>query len=176
MKFIFTYSLGCSKMSMSTQENETDKEILFLKIAGYSEKSIKYYINQTNIGQIDYPNIKHIEIGKCGDIIILNINLCEGPIIHEIKFKYIGCPALASSGSSMTQLAKGKTIQKAKILGGDEIEKEYILVSQNNEEVQIMHPTTYKIRIIKKPQNVNFIGKTISTIKIEDKLFLVKKI
>lgn len=69
-----------------------------------------------------------------------------------------------------------KNLQKAKILGGDEIEKEYILVSQNNEEVQIMHPTTYKIRIIKKPQNVNFIGKTISTIKIEDKLFLVKKI
>ena len=51
-------------------------------MAGYSEKSIIYYMDQTNLGIINNPDIKHIEIGECGDLIILYINLCEGPIIH----------------------------------------------------------------------------------------------
>lgn len=100
-------------MSILIPEKDIDKEILILKKAGYSEKSIKYYINKTNLGKFDYPNIKHIEIGECADIMFLYINLCEGPRIQDIKFKYVGCPALASSGSSMTKLAIGKTIQKA---------------------------------------------------------------
>jgi NifU-like protein involved in Fe-S cluster formation len=98
---------------MKIPEKDLEKEILIFKIAGYSEKSIKYYMDQTNLGILNNPDIKHIEIGECGDLIILYINLCEGPIIQEIKFKYIGCPALASSASSMTTLAIGKTIAKA---------------------------------------------------------------
>ena len=84
-----------------------------LKIAGYSEKSIKYYTEHVNLGTIEYPDIRHIEIGECGDIIILYINLCEGPTIQKIKYKYVGCLALAASGASMTMLATGKKISEA---------------------------------------------------------------
>jgi NifU-like protein involved in Fe-S cluster formation len=94
-------------------ENVTDEDILNLKKAGYSEKAIGYYLNQTNLGAIEYPDIKHIQIGTCGDVMFLYINLYDGPNIQEIKFKYIGCPALAASGSSMTELVKGRTMLEA---------------------------------------------------------------
>ena len=97
----------------TTFENITEEQMILLKIAGYSEKSIKYYTEHVNLGIIEHPDIRHIEIGECGDIIILYINLCEGPTIQKIKYKYVGCPALAASGASMTMLATGKKISEA---------------------------------------------------------------
>ena len=97
----------------TTFENITEEQMALLKIVGYSEKSIKYYTEHVNLGTIEYPDIRHIEIGECGDIIILYINLCEGPSIQKIKFKYVGCPALAASGASMTKLVTGKKISEA---------------------------------------------------------------
>ena len=65
-----------------------------------------------------------------------------------------------------------KTIQKAKILGGKELVKEMILVSQKKDEVQVMDPKTYKIKIIRKPKPVSFDSKMIKVVKFEDKFFL----
>jgi nitrogen fixation NifU-like protein len=99
---------------MSTTFEKIDEEfIVHLRKEGFSEKSIRYYVENVNLGVIEHPDIKHIEIGECGDIIILYLNLCEGPHILDIKFKYVGCPALAASGSSMTTLAIGKNISEA---------------------------------------------------------------
>ena len=102
-----------TEMSFIMPESVTDEDILNLKKAGYSEKAIGYYLDQTNLGTMDYPDIKHIQRGQCGDIMFLYINLCQGPSIQEIKFKYIGCPALAASGASMTKLTKGRTLLEA---------------------------------------------------------------
>lgn len=65
-----------------------------------------------------------------------------------------------------------KTIQKAKILGGMELVKEMILVSQKKDEVQVMDPRTYEIKIIRKPKPVSFDSKMIKVVKFEDKFFL----
>lgn len=68
-----------------------------------------------------------------------------------------------------------KKLQKAKILGGKELVKDFILVSQNDEEVQIMNPETYEINIIKKPKKQRFILKNIGVIKYENLLFIEYK-
>ena len=65
-----------------------------------------------------------------------------------------------------------KTIQKAKILGGKELVKEMILVSEKKDEVQVMDPRTYEIKIIRKPKPVSFDSEKIKTVKFDNSFFL----
>ena len=106
-------------MTSDARREISDVEIAILSGAGYSGRSIDYFLDQVNLGKIENPDIKHIEIGECGDLMFLFINLGEGVVIDEINFRYAGCPALAASGSSMTQLAKGRTIYEAIVLTVD---------------------------------------------------------
>lgn len=66
-----------------------------------------------------------------------------------------------------------KTIQKANTIGGEELIKEIILVSQTEDELQIMDQKKYEIKTVRKPKPINFDSKTIKIVKLEDKLFLV---
>ena len=65
-----------------------------------------------------------------------------------------------------------KSTNKVKILGGKELIKEGILISQKKDEVQIMDSKTYKTYEIKKPKNINLDVKTLKLIKINDQVFL----
>jgi len=65
-----------------------------------------------------------------------------------------------------------KTIQKANVIGGEELIKEMILVSQTKDEVQIMDQKKYEIKTVRKPKSINFDFKTIKIVKLDDKLFL----
>ena len=67
-----------------------------------------------------------------------------------------------------------KELQKANILGGEELVKEMILVSQTKDEVQIMNPDTYDIKHIRKPEPMLFESEKIKVIKIDDRLFIYK--
>ena len=68
-----------------------------------------------------------------------------------------------------------KNVQNSKIIGGEELVKNYILVSQNREEIQIMNPDTYEISIVKKPnKEINVKSKNINMIKIRNKFFIEK--
>lgn len=73
------------------------------------------------------------------------------------------------------QTLDAKEIQKARILGGEEITTEMILVSQSNDELQVMGSKTYEMKIIRKPKPVSFDSEKIKVVKIEDQLFLPPK-
>jgi NMD protein affecting ribosome stability and mRNA decay len=66
-----------------------------------------------------------------------------------------------------------KSIKNASKIGAEDLVKEMILVSQKDDEVQVMDEKNYEIKIIRKPKPVSFDSKTIKVIKIEDKLFLL---
>jgi len=66
-----------------------------------------------------------------------------------------------------------KDLQKVRIIGGEEIIKEMILVSQSNDEVQIMDPKTYKTYELKKPKKLTFDKKTVNIVMHEDKILLI---
>ena len=65
-----------------------------------------------------------------------------------------------------------KNIQKVNILGGNELIKEMILVSQTKEEIQIMNKKNYQVTTVKKPKPINFKDKEIKTVKLDGNLFL----
>lgn len=66
-----------------------------------------------------------------------------------------------------------KQIKNAVRIGGKELVKKAIVVSQTNEEIQAMDEKTYKIKIIKKPKEVIFKGKNVNTVKLNDNIFVL---
>jgi nitrogen fixation protein NifU and related proteins len=82
----------------------------------YSEKVLEHFQNPQNVGEIDDPDGKSI-IGSpaCGDMVALYITVDEETNkITDIKFKSYGCASNIATGSIITELAKGKTLDEAK--------------------------------------------------------------
>ena len=131
-------------MTSDTRRELTDDGIAILRGAGYSDRSIEYFLDQVNLGKIDDPDIKHIEIGECGDLMFLFINLGEGIVIDEIKFRYAGCPALAASGSSMTQLAKGRTIYEASVLTVEDLMRDLVSLPEDHMHCPVLAMKTLR--------------------------------
>jgi NifU-like protein involved in Fe-S cluster formation len=89
-------------------------ELELLKKAGYSPRIIELYRELTNFGFIEDPDVALDHKGLCGDIIKLYLAISENRVIKGARFQYIGCPALAASGSILTEMVKGKSLQDAK--------------------------------------------------------------
>ena len=82
----------------------------------YSEKVMEHFQNPRNVGKIDDPDGKSI-IGSpaCGDMVAVYIKVDEETKrITDIKFESYGCASNIATGSIITELVKGKTLDDAK--------------------------------------------------------------
>jgi nonsense-mediated mRNA decay protein 3 len=98
-------------------------------------------------------------------------------ISYDKSFFYISSIAgnkvhLYDLSSCDEKVLDGKELQKASIFGREDLIKEMILVSQTDQDVQVMDPKAYKIHIIIKPMSVSYKSEKINVVIIEDKLFL----
>jgi len=66
-----------------------------------------------------------------------------------------------------------KQLTKALRIGGKELVKKVIVVSQTKEEMQVMDEKTYKIKIITKPKEVMIKEKTVNIVKLNDNVFIL---
>lgn len=82
----------------------------------YSEKVIEYFQNPKNVGEMDDPDGKAKEGSPaCGDMVELFIKVDEDTEeITDIKFKSYGCASNIATGSIITEMAKGRTVEEAK--------------------------------------------------------------
>ncbi len=82
----------------------------------YSEKVIEHFKHPRNVGKIDNPDGKAIEgSAACGDMVAVYIKVDkDSKRIENIKFQSYGCASNIATGSIVTELAKGKTIDEAK--------------------------------------------------------------
>jgi len=88
------------------------------KFGPYTKEVIKHFKKPHNFGRMKNPD----GLGKvgniiCGDVMWLYIKVGEDKkgkeIIKDIKFETFGCVAAISTSSVITDLAKGKTLEKA---------------------------------------------------------------
>ncbi len=81
----------------------------------YSDKVIELFKNPKNVGEIENPDGKAKEGSPaCGDMVNLFIKVDdESEKITDIKFKSYGCASNIATGSIITEMAKGKTIDDA---------------------------------------------------------------
>ena len=104
-----------------TPRKLSEEELKLMGESGYSSKAIELYVNNVNVGTLENPTIATTFLGSCGDLIKLYLKINENSLIEDAKFYYLGCPGSASSASAMTILLKGKTVDQAKKITGDDI-------------------------------------------------------
>lgn len=82
----------------------------------YSEKVLEHFRNPRNVGSIENPDGKSTEGSPaCGDMVSVYIKVDENTKkIKDIKFESYGCASNIATGSIITELAKGKTLEEAK--------------------------------------------------------------
>lgn len=90
----------------------------------YTEKVLQYFKNPRNQGKIeDADGVGSVGNKVCGDTMTIYIKVDDNKI-SDIKFETLGCAAAISSSSAFTELVKGKTIEEALKISGDDVVKE----------------------------------------------------
>ncbi len=82
----------------------------------YSEKVMEHFRNPRNVGRLEDPDAKAIEGSPaCGDMVAVYLQVDEEKhTIDNIKFESYGCASNIATGSIITEMAKGKTLEEAK--------------------------------------------------------------
>lgn len=82
----------------------------------YSDKVLEHFRNPHNVGSIENPDGKSTEGSPaCGDMVSVYIKVNQQTqIIEDVKFESYGCASNIATGSIITELAKGKTLDEAK--------------------------------------------------------------
>ncbi|HPR67622.1 MAG TPA: iron-sulfur cluster assembly scaffold protein [Methanothrix sp.] len=82
----------------------------------YSDLVLEHFKHPRNVGEIEDPDGKATEGSPaCGDMVSVHIKVDEATkTITDIKFQSYGCASNIATGSIITELAKGKTLDEAK--------------------------------------------------------------
>jgi nitrogen fixation NifU-like protein len=82
----------------------------------YSETVLEHFRHPHNVGKIENADGKAIEGSPaCGDMVSVYIKVDpDTKKIEDIKFESYGCASNIATGSIITELAKGKTLDEAK--------------------------------------------------------------
>jgi len=82
----------------------------------YSDLVLEHFKHPRNVGELEKPDGKATEGSPaCGDMVSVYIKVDEETkTITDIKFQSYGCASNIATGSIITELAKGKTLEEAK--------------------------------------------------------------
>ena len=79
----------------------------------YGEKVLDHFRNPRNVGELeDADGVGSVGNQVCGDMMSIYIKVKDDKI-DDIKFRTFGCGAAIATTSMTTELAKGKTLDKA---------------------------------------------------------------
>jgi len=84
--------------------------------SAYSETVLEHFRHPHNVGSIEDADGKATEGSPaCGDMVSVYIKVDpETNVISDVKFESYGCASNIATGSIITELAKGKTLDEAK--------------------------------------------------------------
>lgn len=82
----------------------------------YSEKLLEYFRHPKNVGQMKNFDARATEGSPaCGDMVRLYLKVDKKTKkITDVKFESFGCASNIATGSIITEMAKGKTLDEAK--------------------------------------------------------------
>lgn len=87
----------------------------------YTALVIEHFKHPRNVGEISAPDAE-ATVGSpaCGDMLHMSMKL-EGRTITDVKFRSYGCASSISTGSMVTEMLKGKTMDDAEQLTWKEV-------------------------------------------------------
>ena len=82
----------------------------------YSEKVMEHFTHPRNVGEIDDGDgIGEVGNPVCGDMMSFYIKVKDNRI-EDIKYKTFGCVAAIAVSSTVSEMAKGKTLDEARAI------------------------------------------------------------
>ena len=86
----------------------------------YSERTLEEAYNPKNVGVLEDPDGCGRITGPCGDTMQIHLKIADAKIV-DCKFITDGCGPSTASGSAVTEMAKGKTIEDALLIQDKDI-------------------------------------------------------
>jgi nitrogen fixation NifU-like protein len=87
----------------------------------YNETVMDHFMNPRNVGSIDDPDgVGDMGNAVCGDRTEVSIKVQAGKII-DARFRTFGCGAAIASGSMLTELVRGMTLQEALAISKEDV-------------------------------------------------------
>jgi nitrogen fixation NifU-like protein len=95
----------------------------------YNKKVMEHFLKPKNVGSIkNADGVGKVTNDTCGDVMLVYIKVGKKKIrggkkeiIKNIKFQTLGCAAAIATSSMITELAKGKSLEKAKKITRDDV-------------------------------------------------------
>jgi nitrogen fixation NifU-like protein len=91
----------------------------------YSETVLEHFRHPRNVGKIENPDGKSMEGSPaCGDMVAVYIKVDDKTkTISDVKFESYGCASNIATGSIVTEMAKGKTLEEVKKITWEDASK-----------------------------------------------------
>jgi len=109
----------------------------------YSETTIDHFMNPRNHGPMDQADGFAKVCGPCGDTISIWLKV-EKDIITDIAFTTDGCGTSIASGSMVTSLARGKSLDEARKIGQQDVLAALSGLPKENEHCALLASNTLK--------------------------------
>lgn len=119
---------------MATKQVEVTRQDELMKKLGYSDKAIHYFKKKFNFKELDAADVTGEQLGHCGDYMSVSLKVDDKGIIIDAVFEALGCAGACVSGSSITVMIKGKSLEEAKKLDEHDIVKHLGRLPQNKLE------------------------------------------
>jgi nitrogen fixation NifU-like protein len=79
----------------------------------YSEKIREHFANPRNVGSIENPSGRAIVRSPVdSDTVLITLRI-ENDIIHDVRFKCMGCAVAIACSSIATEMVRGKHVEEA---------------------------------------------------------------
>ncbi len=101
-------------------DDKMNSILKLMKMSGYSDKAIDYYLEKVNVGEIKEPDASFVYQGPCGDSMQIYLRIRDD-IIEDARFQVVGCAAAYASGSALTELIRGMNLKEAKKITEEDI-------------------------------------------------------
>ena len=114
--------------------------------SAFSETVIDHAMNPRNVGRIEDEDGFAMFTGPCGDTMIISVKIIDGRI-EDARFWTDGCGTSIASGSMVTEMAKGRTLEEAMEIGPADVLEELNGLPEESEHCALLAATTLHMAI-----------------------------
>lgn len=114
--------------------------------SGYSTNVLDHAMNPRNVGRIEGDDGFAAFTGPCGDTMMISIKVSAG-VLADVRFWTDGCGTSIASGSMVTELAKGRTLDDATRINQDDVLRALDGLPEESEHCALLAATTLQMAI-----------------------------
>lgn len=120
-----------------------DREQMLLD-CGYSERAVRYYMEQPYMGTLSDADQVSEMLGSCGDTMKIFLKIHDNTIT-DVRYQVLGCPGAISASMAAVDLVKGKSMEQARTLNDGDVYNQLVdLPVKKHHCIQLAVKTLHK--------------------------------